>query len=1211
MYLDYSKLPFDAHGDPEPPVLLLKTAHEAPIGVIPGAYNIELSVKFAEPSELAFDVPAVIDGKRNWIYDEITGYKIVYTAHYGIYVVMNPKVSTDGVSDIKHVQCYSIEKTLDKKKFFLEGGDDGSTFKFFNATDHSDPNTIMGRVLEVADGWTVGYVAPEVAQRYRTFDEYDDYLMSFLYGNCQTKFRCAFVFDPYARTINVYDCDSELDTLPIYLDFDNLVESLDVEEVTDELATAIRPYGGDDLDIRDINPIGSNWIYDLSFFIDNGDLPRALAEKWTVWQRAVLDRQEYYKGLTALRASASAALLAEQAKLTDLKGELDTLTAQQSITIQALAMETTKEGKADQQQVLDEINRKIAAKKTEISTAEDTAGTLQENMDAYTAQIKETVSELAIDKYFTAEEYSVLRNYMIEQDLTETSFVAAGGGTDTPGTLYDLAGAEILVSDSTIIETDLTSQYQKKIYSMSGGTFSAAGEKAITCDIIRGTLEAAADGRYIMSLYAGKITAGDAAAESGTLTLIGTMADFSSNIATVIQDGLPTATGTECNFTATTAELYLSANVSDYRKYSVQLELYEYALGVLKDIATPTYEFSVDAANFIFAREFAPFRDKLELGKGVYLNVGGKQPITPYIIEFSLEFEDHSSFSITFSNRFKRKDYVNTLKDMVETSYSASRSFDASRYTYNQAASQTAAVSKFMKSSLDAAVNSVIAAKNQSVIINGSGIHVGGDSKYQLRVVDSMIAMSDDNWNTAKLALGLFASDEVGTYFGVNAEVIGGKLIVGNNLVIENETNTGVMQFKVDSSGAWLNNSTFVLQKDGGGQILIDPAHGITAGKSGLFTTSGTTVSPSFIDENGDVIYDEDGMPEKANFYLDINSGDVYIRGKVNATSGEIGGFTIEDGFLHTGSGTNYTAMNGSGTNEHALYAIWAGGSTPESAKFWVKKDGTISAKDGEFSGTLSAAKLSGDLTADGDGWLKGCGIDVGDGNFYVDRDGNVTMQGNINMSTGSITWGSGNSPVQVLYCVTAASAPTGPASGYPATSATEWHQTIGSSDLYAAYSYDGGSTWTDAVKIRGEDGKNGSSANVTYSNIKAALQRAESTQTTFITADSAGAPNIYGGQIYGSKFHGRSFNVYMTDDDDFSDASDVDGFNLYADYGNTTYHFLTIKYHQEFLAPYIDINSPSDAPIIMGTANGSISFKGNIKFNDATKVTGLYLTFS
>ena len=204
-------------------------------------------------------------------------------------------------------------------------------------------------------------------------------------------------------------------------------------------------------------------------------------------------------------------------------------------------------------------------------------------------------------------------------------------------------------------------------------------------------------------------------------------------------------------------------------------------------------------------------------------------------------------FSVVFSNRFKRKDYVNTLKDMVETSYSTSRSFDANKYLYNQAANQAASVSKFMKSSLDAAVNTIIAAKNQSVVINGSGIHVGGDSKYQLRIVDSMIAMTDDNWATAKLAIGLFASDEVGTYFGVNAEVIGGKLIVGNNLVIENETDDGVMQFKVDSSGAWLNNSTFVLQKDNGGKILIDPMYGIAAGTGDLYSVDGTTVYPSFI----------------------------------------------------------------------------------------------------------------------------------------------------------------------------------------------------------------------------------------------------------------------------------------------------------------------------------------------------------------------------
>lgn len=148
-------------------------------------------------------------------------------------------------------------------------------------------------------------------------------------------------------------------------------------------------------------------------------------------------------------------------------------------------------------------------------------------------------------------------------------------------------------------------------------------------------------------------------------------------------------------------------------------------------------------------------------------------------------------------------------------------------------------------------------------------------------------------------------------------------MIVGNNLVIENETDSGVMQFKVDSSGAWLNNSTFILQKDNGGKLLIDPAYGIVAGLSSLFTTSGTTVYPSFVDSDGDMIFDSDGMPENANFFLDLRDGSAYFRGNITATSGVIGGFTIEDTFLHGGSGSSYVALHGSGSGTNSAYAIW------------------------------------------------------------------------------------------------------------------------------------------------------------------------------------------------------------------------------------------------------------------------------------------------
>lgn len=1021
MYLDYSKLEFDADGIPETPELVLKTMSEKVIGVIPGVHNLKLNIKFSEPSEMSFDVPAVIDGGPNWIYDQLNGHKLIYTKHYGIYLLLNPTIESDGIAETKHIQAYSIEKTLDTKKFFLEEG----TFKFYDQTNYMNGDTIMGHIFEIATDWKPGYVSPSIAQKYRTFDQYDDYLLSFIYNTAPEKFRCVFVFDPYEKTISVYDADKPLcdetvpgdeanSVLPIYLDFDNLLDAVDVEEKSDELVTAIRPHGADDLDIREANPIGTDWIYDLSWFMRTdkngeyiGDIPKALADKWTDWQRTILNNRERYRGLSAMRASATLSLLSAQAKLVDLKGELEALEAQQSVIIQAMAM------KSAEQSQLDSINAQIVSKEAEISSQQNVVDSYSTSVDTAKAQIDTIVQELDIVNYFTPEEYKTLSAYFVEQDITEETFVATDLDTGISGQSYTLSNEEVSISGSQITEIPLT-DFDKTMYTLTGGSFSFSGSHPITGDIIRGTLETKSDGNYVLSVYAGSIRVSGTSSPSGCITMAGVMDGFSNNIRPVTIDGITTHEGSSLSFSSESGFLYLTANVSEYKKYSVGLELYDYAVDVLKDLATPTYEFSVNSGNFIFADEFAPFRDRLELGRGVYLRLNHRdEPITPYIIEFEMEFEDRSAFSIVFSNRFKRPDEVNTLKDMIEKSYSSGRNFDASKYTYNQVTNQQAAVTQFMNGSLDAAKNTILAAANQSVLINGSGIHVGGDDKYQLRIVDKMIAMTDDNWAHAKLAIGLFKSDDIGEYWGVNAEVVGGKLIVGNNLVIENANDNGVMQFKVDSSGAWLNNSTFVLQNDSGGKIIIDPKYGIVAGNGNLYATNGTTVAPSFINGDGTIEKDADGMPNNSNFYLDIRDGSAYFRGRLKAVSGEIGGFTIEEGYLHTGSGRNYVAINGSGTNANSAYAIWAGAASPASAKFYVKKDGTLYAKDGDFSGTLSAARVSGALTAaDGNSWIVGCGININNGVFMVDQAGNVTMNGNLTLRNGSITWANLNSSV-------------------------------------------------------------------------------------------------------------------------------------------------------------------------------------------------------
>lgn len=91
------------------------------------------------------------------------------------------------------------------------------------------------------------------------------------------------------------------------------------------------------------------------------------------------------------------------------------------------------------------------------------------------------------------------------------------------------------------------------------------------------------------------------------------------------------------------------------------------------------------------------------------------------------------------------------------------------------------------------------------------------------------------------------------------------------------------------------------------------------------------------------------------NFTID-SSGNVTLTGKVTATSGAIGGWTLAANRLHSGSGNSYVGLD-SGSGD---YALWAGNETAASAPFSVKRSGAIKATSGTVGGwTLGANILS------------------------------------------------------------------------------------------------------------------------------------------------------------------------------------------------------------------------------------------------------------
>lgn len=96
---------------------------------------------------------------------------------------------------------------------------------------------------------------------------------------------------------------------------------------------------------------------------------------------------------------------------------------------------------------------------------------------------------------------------------------------------------------------------------------------------------------------------------------------------------------------------------------------------------------------------------------------------------------------------------------------------------------------------------------------------------------------------------------------------------------------------------------------------------------------------------------------------------------------------------------------------------------------------------------------------------------------FIVDRQGNVRL-------SGSIVWGVDSKPTQAVYCSVYKEAPANNTmwSSFPESSEDDWHQTWdNNTDYYGSYTYDGGATWGEPIRLKGE---NGSDANVTDENV-------------------------------------------------------------------------------------------------------------------------------
>ena len=229
------------------------------------------------------------------------------------------------------------------------------------------------------------------------------------------------------------------------------------------------------------------------------------------------------------------------------------------------------------------------------------------------------------------------------------------------------------------------------------------------------------------------------------------------------------------------------------------------------------------------------------------------------------------------------------------------------------------------------------------------------------------------------------------------------------------------------------NNRSYIFHGMSG---TTDTSSGVYVGTDGFALKQGNT---KFLASNGEIALSTgssagDYVSMGVNGTYRIWAGDptpanapfsVQKDGTIYASKGTIGIFDLDDEKIAGGSGTNHIELN---VNVDEItpsvlqfpYAIWSGANLGADAPFSVKKDGTLFSKQGTIGGfTINEKKLhagsgstyielNSDSSKTGNNYNQPYALWIGDETaslapFKVDREGNATMSGTIESSSGHI----------------------------------------------------------------------------------------------------------------------------------------------------------------------------------------------------------------
>ncbi len=230
---------------------------------------------------------------------------------------------------------------------------------------------------------------------------------------------------------------------------------------------------------------------------------------------------------------------------------------------------------------------------------------------------------------------------------------------------------------------------------------------------------------------------------------------------------------------------------------------------------------------------------------------------------------------VTFSEQIESIDGVmSDLHSVFKQAKSMATSYPSTTLQAKQGSDAKGEISDMYANGLNAAKTMLTNNDNNEVTITQSGIlckRMDDEGHYgdkQMRITGNIMALTDDGWKTVKMAVGesVFYNPFTQKYelkYGIQASVIVGELLCGNNMFIGNEDgNVKITGDGIEISNGVIKSSDYAPNKSGS---IIDLRNG------------------SFSFGNGSLTYDGDN---KLQVIGDIQATSIFAEGKYDLRVG-------------------------------------------------------------------------------------------------------------------------------------------------------------------------------------------------------------------------------------------------------------------------------------------------------------------------------------